>query len=62
MTRFRCVAVDMRGYNLSDKPDGISNYHLDLLANDIRQVIEKLGIELGTCLVNHIQGMKGATC
>ena len=32
---FRVIAPDQRGYNLSDKPDGVSNYDLDRLAADI---------------------------
>ncbi|MEJ0024439.1 MAG: alpha/beta fold hydrolase [Rhizomicrobium sp.] len=32
---YRVVAPDQRGYNLSDKPAGISNYDLDKLAADV---------------------------
>lgn len=32
---FRVIAPDQRGYNLSGKPDGVSNYDLDRLAADI---------------------------
>ncbi len=32
---FRVIAPDQRGYNLSDKPDGVPSYHLDRLAADI---------------------------
>ena len=33
---FRVVAPDMRGYNLSSKPDGVAAYDTDKLAADIR--------------------------
>lgn len=41
----RCVAVDLRGYNLSDKPDGRENYDLSLVVADIEAVIRHLGAE-----------------
>jgi len=28
---FQVVAIDQRGYNLSDKPDGVENYRLEKL-------------------------------
>jgi pimeloyl-ACP methyl ester carboxylesterase len=40
---YRVVAPDMRGYNLSDKPKGISEYKIDILAKDIAELIKKLG-------------------
>ncbi|HVV47881.1 MAG TPA: alpha/beta hydrolase [Bryobacteraceae bacterium] len=32
---FHVIAPDQRGYNLSDKPEGIASYDLDLLAADV---------------------------
>ena len=32
---FRVIVPDQRGYNLSDKPQGVSNYQIDTLALDI---------------------------
>jgi len=32
---YRVVAPDQRGYNLSDKPKGIGQYDVDLLADDV---------------------------
>jgi pimeloyl-ACP methyl ester carboxylesterase len=32
---YRVVAPDQRGYNLSDKPQGIANYDVDRLADDV---------------------------
>jgi pimeloyl-ACP methyl ester carboxylesterase len=37
------VAPDMRGYNLSSKPEGVENYRMPLLVEDIRALAEKLG-------------------
>uniref|UniRef100_A0A1I7T4J5 AB hydrolase-1 domain-containing protein n=1 Tax=Caenorhabditis tropicalis TaxID=1561998 RepID=A0A1I7T4J5_9PELO len=41
----RCVAIDMRGYNTTDHPSGISNYNIKFLVDDIRQFIETLGLK-----------------
>src|SRR6202007_1731983 len=40
---FRVVAPDMRGYNLSSKPDGVDEYDTARLASDIRGLIEERG-------------------
>ena len=41
--RFQCVAIDQRGYNLSDKPNGVENYDMRLLVGDVAAVIKSLG-------------------
>lgn len=41
--RFQCVAIDQRGYNLSDKPKGVDNYSVRLLVGDVAAVIKSLG-------------------
>jgi pimeloyl-ACP methyl ester carboxylesterase len=41
--QFQCVAIDQRGYNLSDKPKGIENYDMSLLVGDVAAVIKSLG-------------------
>src|SRR2546426_8119104 len=33
--RFQLVAIDQRGYNLSDKPEGVSSYEMRLLVGDV---------------------------
>jgi pimeloyl-ACP methyl ester carboxylesterase len=43
--RFQVVAVDLRGYNLSDKPAGVENYSSPLLVGDIEAVIRHFGKE-----------------
>ena len=37
--RFRVAALDLRGYNLSDKPKGVENYAMPLLVGDVAAVI-----------------------
>jgi pimeloyl-ACP methyl ester carboxylesterase len=41
--KFQCVAIDQRGYNLSDKPKGVENYDVRLLVGDVVAVIHALG-------------------
>jgi pimeloyl-ACP methyl ester carboxylesterase len=53
--RFKCVAMDTRGYNRSDKPKGVENYSLDLLHGDITAVIDDLGVD-EIILVGHDWG------
>lgn len=39
------VAIDQRGYNLSDRPKGVENYDMKFLAEDVAAVIRHLGRE-----------------
>lgn len=39
------IVPDQRGYNLSDKPSGKSNYTLDILAKDVATLIDVMGYE-----------------
>jgi len=39
----RAVAPDLRGYNLSDKPEGVEAYRARHPIEDLRQLIERLG-------------------
>jgi len=41
--RFKVVAPDMRGYNLSEKPEGIEAYGTDKLTSDVKALIEAFG-------------------
>src|SRR5689334_3225663 len=52
---FRVVAPDLRGFNLSSKPDGVSPYQLDHVAFDIKELIESLGQE-PACVAGHDWG------
>jgi pimeloyl-ACP methyl ester carboxylesterase len=51
----RVVAVDLRGYNLSDKPEGVERYTAELLAGDVAAVIRQLG-EQKAVVVGHDWG------
>jgi epoxide hydrolase 4 len=42
---FQTVAIDLRGYNLSDKPAGVESYAMPLLVGDVAAVIRHLGKE-----------------
>lgn len=42
---YYAVAIDQRGYNLSDKPKGVENYDMRLLVADVVAVIHALGRE-----------------
>src|SRR3954453_14762593 len=52
---FHVVAPDMRGYNLSSRPDGVSAYDTDKLAADIRGLIHERGADFAL-LVGHDWG------
>ena len=52
---FRVVAPDLRGYNLSSKPDGVGAYDSGLLADDMRGFIRERGAE-SALLVGHDWG------
>jgi pimeloyl-ACP methyl ester carboxylesterase len=41
--KYQCVAIDQRGYNLSDKPQGVENYDMSLLVGDVIAVIKHFG-------------------
>jgi len=52
---FKVVAIDQRGYNLSDQPDGEENYGMRFLVGDVAAVINSLGEEKAT-IVGHDWG------
>ena len=43
--RYQVVAMDQRGYNLSDQPSGVENYDMRLLVGDVIAVIRHFGRE-----------------
>jgi len=53
--RFQVVAIDQRGYNLSDKPEGVERYDMRLLVADVAAVIRHLGRDKAT-IVGHDWG------
>jgi pimeloyl-ACP methyl ester carboxylesterase len=52
---FRAVAPDLRGYNESDKPHGVSAYRIEYLTADIAALIRHLG-ESSAHIVGHDWG------
>lgn len=47
---YRVVVPDLRGYNLSDKPQGIENYTLNLLRDDVTGLIDHFGRQSATVI------------
>jgi pimeloyl-ACP methyl ester carboxylesterase len=54
-TTYRVAAPDLRGYNLSDKPEGIENYGMRALLGDVAAVIRSEGRE-SAIVVGHDWG------
>jgi pimeloyl-ACP methyl ester carboxylesterase len=52
---YRVVAPDQRGYNLSDKPEGVAAYNIDKLAKDMIGLIDAYG-QKQVYLVGHDWG------
>ena len=52
---FQVVAIDQRGYNLSDKPKGVEQYDVQLLVTDVAAVVKHLKAERAT-IVGHDWG------
>src|SRR6476646_6945337 len=52
---FRVVAPDLRGYNLSSKPDGVKAYSAEALAADVRGLSGERGAE-SAMVVGHDWG------
>jgi epoxide hydrolase 4 len=44
-TGFRVVAPDLRGYNLSEKPSGVSAYRMEKLVADVEGLIRHTGVQ-----------------
>ena len=42
---FRVIVPDQRGYNLSDKPEGVNNYQMCTLVDDILGLADSLGYQ-----------------
>ncbi|MBP7342982.1 MAG: alpha/beta hydrolase [Smithellaceae bacterium] len=52
---YRVVAPDQRGYNLSDKPEGVAAYNIDKLAKDMIGLLDAYG-QKQVYLVGHDWG------
>ena len=53
---YRCVAIDMRGYGDSEKPEGSDNFSLLQLTADVDGVIKALGFQRAAGVVAHDWG------
>ncbi len=53
--RFHVVAMDQRGYNRSDRPEGVEAYDMRLLVSDVAAVIRDTGEQSAT-IVGHDWG------
>jgi pimeloyl-ACP methyl ester carboxylesterase len=53
---YQVVAVDLRGYDLSDRPEGVENYKMPVLLDDIRAVINTERNDRKAILVGHDWG------
>lgn len=52
---FQVVAVDLRGFNKSDQPEGVEQYALDKLTGDVAAVVRHFGRQRAT-VVGHDWG------
>jgi pimeloyl-ACP methyl ester carboxylesterase len=52
---FHVVAIDLRGYNLSDRPRGVENYTMDKFVGDVDAVVNHFKQDKAT-LVGHDAG------
>ncbi len=52
---FQVVAMDQRGYNLSDQPEGVEEYAMPKLVGDVKAVLEHFGANRAT-IVGHDWG------
>lgn len=53
--RFRVAAMDLRGYNRSERPAGVESYDMRLLVRDVAAVVRDAGAETAT-VVGHDWG------
>ncbi|CAH0397585.1 unnamed protein product [Chilo suppressalis] len=54
-----CIAVDLRGYGDSERPEGVDEYHITVLIEDIRDLIHQLGREKCILLTHDWGGIVG---
>jgi len=55
--RFTAVAPDLRGYNLSDKPRGVSSYCMEKLLGDVRGLVDHFGERKATVIAHDWGGV-----
>jgi pimeloyl-ACP methyl ester carboxylesterase len=49
---YRAIAADLRGYNLSDRPEGVENYHMRELLGDVKAFYSAFGWSKANLLVH----------
>ncbi len=54
---FKVVAIDQRGYNKSDQPEGVHNYTIEKLVGDVRAVIRHFDREKAVVVGHDWGGM-----
>jgi pimeloyl-ACP methyl ester carboxylesterase len=52
---FQVVAIDQRGFNQSDQPEGVENYAIEKLVGDVDAVVKHFGRQQAT-IVGHDSG------
>ena len=52
---FHVIALDMRGYNLTDKSQGVNHYHIEHLTDDVEALIHEWGYQQAI-LIGHDWG------
>jgi len=55
--KYFAVAPDLRGYNLSDKPQGIAAYNIDTLTEDVKNLITFFGEKKATVIAHDWGGV-----
>lgn len=55
--KFTAVAPDLRGYNLSDKPRGVSSYRTTPLLDDVRGLVDFFGERQATVIAHDWGGV-----
>ena len=56
---FKVVAIDTRGYNKSDKPEGVASHAMPLLVGDVAAVIRHLGRDKAIIVGHDWGGIRG---
>ena len=59
---FKVVAIDQRGYNKSDQPEGVENYSLNLLAQDVQNVVKHFEEDRAVLIGHDWGGYVAWTC
>ncbi len=58
---YRAIAPDLRGYHLSDRPEGVENYRLELLVEDVMAFYQAFGWTKANLVAHDWGGIIGWT-